>query len=179
MRHSETPAKRRTVTARPRFRLLAALACTALVGLGWNASATAFEPEAKVVYHVDYGDPQRLSSVLTSINNMMTHYQNEFMHVDVRVVFMSDGIRFTTDNNLEGTPFESDRAFIEERDELRTRLAGLKQTHGVQYELCDITRTRVRLDHDEGYDKVSLVPSGVVRLAVLQNEEGFAYIKID
>ncbi|WP_019627985.1 hypothetical protein [Thioalkalivibrio sp. AKL10] len=106
MRHSETPAKRRTVTARPRFRLLAALACTALVGLGWNASATAFEPEAKVVYHVDYGDPQRLSSMLTSINNMMTHYQNEFMHVDVRVVFMSDGIRFTTDNNLEGTPFE-------------------------------------------------------------------------
>ena len=179
MNHSKTPAENHSAPARPQFRILAALACTALFGLGWNASATAFEPEAKVVYHVDYGDPQRLSSMLTSINNMMTHYQNEFMDADVRVVFMSDGIRFTTDNNLEGTPFETDQAFIEGRDELRMRLAGLKQTHGIQYELCDITRTRVRLDHDDVYDKVSLVPSGVVRLAELQNEQGFAYIKID
>ncbi|WP_019562985.1 DsrE family protein [Thioalkalivibrio sp. ALMg13-2] len=179
MKHSESPARNRRAPARPRPRLLAALACTALVGLGWNASATAFEPEAKVVYHVDYGDPQRLSSMLTSINNMMTHYQNEFMDVDVRVVFMSDGIRFATDDNLEETPFEVDAEFQEERDELRTRLSGLHQTHGVKYELCDITRTRVRLDASDVHGNVDLVPSGVVRLAELQNDKGFAYIKID
>nr|WP_244263205.1 DsrE family protein [Thioalkalivibrio thiocyanoxidans] len=147
--------------------------------LAWAAPSHAFDPEAKVVYHVDYGDPQRLSSMLTSINNMMTYYQDAFMDVDVRVVFMADGIRFTTDNDLEGTPFEVDTEFREARGDLRTRMSGLQQTHGIQYELCDITRSQVRLDADQVHDNVERVPSGVVRLAELQNEQGFAYIKID
>lgn len=154
-------------------------AAVLLALLAWSAPATAFEPEAKVVYHVDYGDSQRLSSMLTSINNMMMYYEDAFMDVDVRVVFMSDGIRFTTDDDLEGTPFEVDAEFLEARDELRGRMSGLQQTYGVQYELCDITRMSVRLDTDQIHDDVERVPSGVVRLAELQNEEGFAYIKID
>ncbi len=141
--------------------------------------ARAFEPDAKVVYHADFADPRRLSAMIGSINNMVMHYENEFMEADVRIVFVSHGIRFLTEDNLEGTPFEADEELLEERDSLQSRLRNLANTYDVKLELCDITRSEVGLAEDELMDGVDLVPSGVVRIAELQNEEGFAYLKIE
>ena len=150
-----------------------------LASLAFMPQAKAFEPEAKVVYHADFADPRRFSAMLTSINNMMTHYQNEFIDADVRIVFVAHGIRFLTDDDLADTPFEADEELKEERETLRGRLMSLASTHGVQLELCEITRSQIGLDEDLIYDHVNFVPSGVVRVAELQNEEGFAYIKIE
>ena len=41
------------------------------------------ESEPKVVYHADFSDPRRFSAMLTSINNMVTYYQNELIEYDV------------------------------------------------------------------------------------------------
>ena len=150
-----------------------------LASIAFMPQAKAFEPEAKVVYHADFADPRRFSAMLTSINNMMTHYQNEFIDADVRIVFVAHGIRFLTDDDLADTPFEADEELKEERDTLRGRLMSLASTHGVKLELCEITRSQIGLDEDLIYDHVNFVPSGVVRVAELQNEEGFAYIKIE
>lgn len=134
---------------------------------------------AKVVYHADFGDPRRFSSMLTSINNMVMHYSNEFIDYDVRIVFLSHGIRFVTDDPLRNTPFAEDKALKAQRDNLRGRLMALATLHNVKLELCDITRTQLGLDKGKFYAPVTLVPSGVVRIAQLQNEEGFAYIKVE
>lgn len=147
--------------------------------LAFSPRAEAMEPEAKVVYHADFADPRRFSAMLTSINNMMTHYQNEFMDVDVRIVFVAHGIRFLTDDDLVDTPFEADAELQEERDTLRGRLMSLVSTHGVKLELCEITRSQIGLDQADVYDHVEFIPSGVVRIAELQNEHDFAYIKIE
>ena len=150
------------------------------------ALATAFtlpparaDAEAKVLYHADFSDPRRFSAMLTSVHNMVSHYENNFIDADVRIVFVSHGIRFITDNPLEGTPFAEDEQLKEERSNLKGRLMTLVNMNGVKLELCDITRSAVQLSSDELYDSVELVPSGVVRIAQLQNQEGFAYIKIE
>jgi intracellular sulfur oxidation DsrE/DsrF family protein len=135
--------------------------------------------EARVVYHADFSDPRRFSAMLTSINNMVVHYDNNFIDHDVRIVFVSHGVRFVTDDPLAGTPFAEDASLREQRENLRGRLLSLNTLHNVRLELCDITRGAVNLTEDALYDAVDLVPSGVVRLAQLQNEEGFAYIKIE
>lgn len=133
---------------------------------------------AKVVYHADFKDPRRFSAMLTSVYNMVTTYRNDLREYDVRIVFNSYGIRFLTDNELEGTPFETDPELRENRENLRGRLMSLQNTYDVELELCDITRERVELPEDEIYDGVDSVTSGVVRVAELQSE-GFAYIKIE
>jgi len=133
---------------------------------------------AKVVYHADFADPRRFSAMLTSINNMVTHYQNELIDYDVRIVFVAHGIRFVTDDKLSGTPFEEDAAMAERRQNNAGRLQALHSVQGVKLELCDITRSQTGLDPDRLYEGVELVPSGVVQLAKLQSE-GFAYIKIE
>lgn len=151
----------------------------ALLGAVFAASARAVEEEPKVVYHADFSDPRRFSAMLTSINNMITHYQNELLDYDVRIVFVAHGIRFLTDDALDGTPFEEDAEMVERRENNASRLNSLRTVHGVTLELCEITRSQIGLDADKLYEGVTMVPSGVVRIAELQQSEGFAYIKIE
>jgi intracellular sulfur oxidation DsrE/DsrF family protein len=134
--------------------------------------------EAKVVYHADFSDPRRFSGMLTSINNMVTHYNNELMDYDVRIVFVAHGIRFVTDDKLANTPFAEDAELAERRGNLTGRLQSLQQVHGVRLELCDITRSEIGLAKEKLYEGVELVPSGVVRIAELQSQY-FSYIKIE
>jgi len=136
------------------------------------------EPTAQVVYHADFADPRRFSAMLTSINNMMNYYESDLIEADVRIVFVAHGIRFLTDEGLENTAFAADAELNERRENLKGRLMSLAQVRGVKLELCDITRSQINLPQDNLYDKVTLVPSGVVRIAELQ-QQGFAYIKIE
>ena len=160
-------------------------ACILLVGLllatgsltGLPRTAVAGEA-VKVVYHADFSDPRRFSAMLTSINNMMNFYENELLEADVRIVFVAHGIRFLTDDALEKTPFAADAALEERRENLKGRLLSLADARGVKLELCDITRSQIGLAKDGVFPAVSLVPSGVVRIAELQRE-GFAYLKIE
>jgi hypothetical protein len=162
-----------------------------LVALVWSlgpsayaqqeASTPATEAESEdaiqVVYHADFSDPRRFSAMLTSINNMVTTYQQDLAEFDVRVVFVSHGIRFLTKDPLKGTPFAEDAELKKRRADLLARLQSL-QTQGVTLELCNITREAARLDESKLIDGVELVPSGVVRLAELQSQ-GYAYLKIE
>ena len=140
---------------------------------------TKAEPKLeKVVYHADFADPRRFSAMLTSINNMLTVYQGDLKDYDVRIVFVSHGIRFVTDDKLAKTPFAEDAALKGRRAELRQRLKQFQELQGVKLELCDITRAAVQLPAEKIMKDVTLVPSGVVRLAELQRQ-GFAYLKIE
>jgi len=125
------------------------------------------DPVVKVVYHADFADPRRFSAMLTSINNMVTFYQNELIDYDVRIVFVAHGIRFLTSDKLKDTPFSSNAALEERRDNLQGRLSALNNVQDVKLELCDITRTGIGLPEDALYKGVELVPSGVVRIADL------------
>ncbi|AHE97078.1 DsrE family protein [Thioalkalivibrio paradoxus] len=155
--------------------VLLAAATLMLVAAPKAASAA----EARVVYHADFADPRRFSAMLTSINNMVMHYDDNFIDYDVRIVFVAHGIRFVTDDTLEGTPFAEDEQLREDRSTLRGRLQSLNSLHNVRLELCEITQNSVGLAGDAVYDAVDFIPSGVVRIAELQNEQGFAYVKVE
>ncbi|MEK6772192.1 MAG: DsrE family protein [Pseudomonadota bacterium] len=142
------------------------------------AAQPAADPVRKAVYHADFADPRRFSAMLTNINNMVTVYQKELVDYDVRIVFVSHGIRFVTTDKLANTPFAEDAALRAQRETLILRLKGLREVQGVKFELCDITREAVRLPKEKLIPGVTLVRSGMVRLAELQSQ-GFAYLKIE
>ncbi len=149
-----------------------------LPAAGTNGLLAAGGPgTAKVVYHADYADPQRMSSMLTSIFNMVTTYENEFMDYDIRIVFLSHGIQFLTQDRLTGTPFEVDDKQAELRTDLITRLKTLHSMKNINLSLCEITRQAIELDKGKLIPGVTLVTSGVVEIARLQGE-GFSYLKV-
>ncbi len=156
--------------------LLSVLLCISLIGV--NSHADEDDDVAKVVYHADFSDPRRFSAMLTSINNMVNYYENEMIEYDVRIVFVANGIRFVTDDKLAGTPFAEDKVLAERRANLKGRLSSLQKVKEVRLELCDITRSQIKLDQNRVYEGVNSVPSGVVQLAKLQHN-GFAYIKVE
>jgi uncharacterized protein len=150
-----------------------------LASLALAAPNAAGAAEARVVYHADFADPRRFSSMLSSINNMVMFYDDNFVDYDIRIVFVAHGIRFVTDDPLAGTPFEEDERLREDRDTLRGRMLALNELHNVRLELCELTQNWVGLPSEQVYEAVEFIPSGVVRIAELQNNEGFAYIKVE
>lgn len=182
----QTPCRSRLAAAA----LVVALAALAGAGALWwqgrlhakasatTAKAAPAEKTVRVVYHADFADPRRFSAMLTSINNMVSMYQTDMVDYDVRIVFVSYGIRFVTGNPLKGAPFTEDAALRGRRKELLDRLESLRAAQGVRLELCNITREQAKLPTDQLIEGVRLVPSGVVRIADLEHR-GFAYIKIE
>lgn len=133
---------------------------------------------AKVVWHVDFASPRRLSAMIQNVNNMVTTYQENLQDYDVRIVFLAAGIRFVTEDPLANTPFAEDKALKARRAELIQRLQQLRQLHNVKLELCEITREAIGLRKEKVIEGVEPVRSGVVRIAELQSQ-GFAYLKIE
>jgi uncharacterized protein len=147
--------------------------------------AAAAEPSVKpkddvirVVYHADFGDPRRFSAMLTNIGNMVNVYQSQLADYDIRIVFVSYGIRFVTRDALAGTAFAEDAALKERRENLIGRLESLHDTYGVKLELCNITREQVGLDEKKLIPGVQMVPSGVARIVELERQ-GYAYLKVE
>ena len=143
-----------------------------------TAAAKPKDDVMKVVYHADFADPRRFSAMLTNINNMVSVYQSQLADYDIRIVFVSYGIRFVTRDPLKGTPFAEDAALKERRENLLGRLQTLHDTFGVKLELCGITREQVGLDEKKLIPGVQLVPSGVARIVELEHQ-GYAYLKIE
>jgi len=158
--------------------LLSLLMTFGLLASAGTLAADEDDDVVKVVYHADFADPRRFSAMLTSIYNMASYYENEFVEYDIRIVFVAHGIRFVTDDKLNGTPFQEDVAMAERRDNNKGRLLSLNDVLSIKLELCDITRSQVNLGKGKLYEPVESVPSGVVRIAELQRD-GFAYIKVE
>lgn len=133
---------------------------------------------ARVVWHVDFADPKRLSAMIQNVNNMTTTYQNGLIEYDVRIVFLAGGIRFLTEDPLAQTPFAEDANYKSQRAALMTRLQQLRELQNVKLELCEFTRDSLRLPKEKIIPGVSIVPSGVVRIADLQHK-GYAYLKVE
>jgi intracellular sulfur oxidation DsrE/DsrF family protein len=142
------------------------------------ADAVAAEPVMKVVWHVDFADPRRLSAMIQNVNNMVTTYQGELADYDVRIVFVAAGIRFVTEDPLAKTAFAEDRELKARRKELIQRLEQLRTVQNVKLELCEITRESVSLPKDKIIAGVAPVRSGVVRIAELEHQ-GYAYLKAE
>jgi intracellular sulfur oxidation DsrE/DsrF family protein len=142
------------------------------------ASTQALAQVAKVVWHVDFTEPRRLSAMIQNVNNMVTTYEGNLEDFDVHIVFVAGGIRFVTTDPLKGTSFAEDEAYRKARPDLITRLEQLRTLHNVKLELCEITREAVQLPKEKVIEGVQPVRSGVVRIAELQ-QKGYAYLKVE
>jgi len=157
-------------------RVLVGVLAPLVLALSMVAPAQADDTQ-RVVYHVDFADPTRYSATLTSINNLINDAEQTLLPWDVHLVLVGYGIRFATDDPLEGTPYAADEALEERRAELKGRLQTLIEIRDVKVHLCDFTRQEINLSKDKLYEGIGLVNSGVAKIADLQRD-GYAYLKI-
>ena len=142
------------------FATLKQTTCALLLMLGTLTMGSA-AAQTSVVYHIDNAAMQGLKG-LRNIRN----------HLDVApttkivVVTHAEGV----DLLMEGAKDEKNTV------EYAALIAALK-SRGVRFEICEITLRNRKLNKDQFILDAEFTPSGVVRIADLQFQDKYAYIK--
>lgn len=148
------------------YTLLAALASLAFASVATaqtTAPATRVHTQditSKVVYHID-GAEQPLKA-LRNIRN----------HLDV-----SPKTTIIVVAHANGVDFLMEGAKHAETGTQYAPLVSALTARGVTFEICEITLKNRKLNRDQFVLDANFTPSGVVRVADLQTQQGFAYIK--
>lgn len=130
-----------------------------LIALVLAAGAALAHAQDMVVYHIDDAAAQALKG----LRNIRNHLDVD-PAAKITVVTHANGVDFL----MEGAKGSGDVAYAP----LVSALVG----RGVKFEVCEITLKNRNLKKDQFIQEADFTPSGVVRIAKLQ-QQGAAYIK--
>ena len=114
----------------------------------------------KVVYHFDGG----LSQAVKGLRNMRNHLDTDPKAKLIGVAH-AEGVDFL----MEGAKTPNGQEFVGLVQDLENR--------GVKFEICEITLRNRNIGKDKFIMGPTFTPSGVVRIANLQAQQHYAYIK--
>lgn len=141
-------------------KLTATLLLATLAGFGTFAPAQAqAQAQDQVVYHIDDAAAQALKG----LRNIRNHLDVD-PKAKITVVTHAQGVDFL----MEGAKDRNDSPYAATVAALVNR--------GVKFEVCEITLQNRSLKREQFIQEAEFTPSGVVRLAKLQ-QAGAAYIK--
>lgn len=132
-------------------KLISALALALAASCAWA--------QDKVVYHFDGG----LSQATKGLRNIYNQLEVD-PKAKIVAVAHADGVDFLMEGAKDRLgPFDA-------------RVQDL-MSHGVKFQVCEITLRNNKLKKDQFILGVEFVPSGVVQITRLQQKEGYAYLK--
>ena len=135
-------------------------ACGLLLMLGVLSLGSA-AAQSSVVYHLDNASIQGLKGLRNIRNHLDVAPQTKIV-----VVTHAEGV----DLLIEGAKDEKNAV------EYAPLIAALK-SRGVRFEICEITLKNRKLNKDQFILDAEFTPSGVVRIADLQFQDKYAYVK--
>jgi len=137
------------------------IASTALLSFSILLSPVIAAESTEVVYHIDDAEFQGIKGLRNIRNHLDVAPQTKIivvMHAN-GVDIMMEGAK-DKKNGIEYAP-----------------LVGALKSRGVRFEVCEITLKNRNLKKDQFILDSDFTPSGVVRVADLQYQNHFAYIK--
>jgi intracellular sulfur oxidation DsrE/DsrF family protein len=137
------------------------LRCFALVTAVMLSSLSYAAGPTEVVYHIDDAETQGIKG-LRNIRN----------HLDV-----SPSTKIIVVTHANGVDIMMDGAKDKKNGIEYAPLVGALKSRGVRFEVCEITLKNRNLKKDQFILDTDFTPSGVVRVADLQFQNHFAYIK--
>jgi uncharacterized protein len=130
-----------------------------IVALALLFAMPAVWAQEKVVYHFDGG----LSQATAGLRNIYNHLEVD-PKAQIVAVAHADGVLFLMEGAKDRLgPFDA-------------RVQDL-MSHGVKFQVCELTLRNNKLKKDQFIIGVDFVPSGVVQITHLQQKEGYAYLK--
>jgi intracellular sulfur oxidation DsrE/DsrF family protein len=135
--------------------------CLVVLSLAIVASSPQAAGLSQVVYHIDDAESQGVKGLRNIRNHLDVAPQTKIIVVTHAngVDIMMEGAK-DKKNGIEYAP-----------------LVGALKSRGVRFEVCEITLKNRNLKKDQFVLDTDYTPSGVVRVADLQSQERFAYIK--
>ncbi len=137
-------------------------AARGLIAAGLLGAAALALAQDKVVYHIDDAAAQATKGLRNIRNHLDVAPETQ-----VVVVTHADGIQFLREGAKDPKNPNIDYGAL---------VSALK-ARGVRFEICEITLRGANLNKDQFTLDAEFTPSGVARIARLQQREGYAYIK--
>ena len=131
-----------------------------IAAVAFFAAALAANAQEKVVYHFDGG----LAQATKGLRNIRNHLDVD-PKARIIAVAHAEGVDFL----MEGAKTTNNQEFA--------ALVGDLMSRGVKFEICEITLKNRHLKKEQFILGPTFTPSGVVRIAKLQAEEHYAYLK--
>ena len=133
-----------------------------LVAFLLSISTAVFAQSNGVVYHIDNAATQATKGLRNIRNHLDVAPETKivvFTHAD-GVDFLMEGAKDAKNPNID-----------------YAALVSALKARGVTFEVCEITLKNRNLKKDQFILDAEFTPSGVARVAQLQNRDGYAYIK--
>lgn len=137
------------------------LQCLAIIAVTMLSSISYAAGPTEVVYHIDDADTQGIKG-LRNIRN----------HLDV-----SPTTKIIVVTHANGVDIMMEGAKDKKNGIEYAPLVGALKSRGVRFEVCEITLKNRNLKKDQFTLDTDFTPSGVVRIADLQFQNHFAYIR--
>lgn len=135
--------------------------CLAVLSFAIATSGLQAAGPSQVVYHIDDAESQGIKGLRNIRNHLDVAPQTKII-----VVTHANGV----DIMMEGAKDKKNGIDY-------APLVGALKSRGVRFEVCEITLKNRNLKKDQFVLDTDYTPSGVARIADLQSQERFAYIK--
>lgn len=155
------------------MKTIAILALVWLLGSAAPGLAESYSKQ-KVVYHVNFDNPQQQTGALRNVQNHINAVGAE--NLDLRIIMHGHGVSMVL--LPEAMPALPKFRHANADEQMQARIDGLKN-QGVSFKICANTLKGRDVNREEQLYNTSaddIVPSGVAELAHLQ-AQGFTYIK--
>lgn len=119
------------------------------------------EPDVKVLYQFNKGDPDYQGHIMHSASVLLQHYDNQ---VGIVLECFGPGVNVLLKEPQR--PVDPD---------IRDRVKSLA-SYGVRFHACGETLKALGLERDALIDEAEYVASGVVDMVELQRQEGYTYV---
>ncbi|EDZ62148.1 protein containing DUF1791 [Sulfurimonas gotlandica GD1] len=115
-------------------------------------------------------------NILKGIEVSKTHYRNNLKELEVAVVIHGEAYRYFL-KDLKGTIYKDDKELIKVHADLKKRISTMSEAYDVEFLMCKVGMEKNKLEKNNLFDFVQLVPTSTIGLIDKQNE-GFAYIPV-
>lgn len=152
-----------------------------IVTLPVLAEDTKKDNEIKIVYQCDFPDITRMHMMLTTLNNIVIHYQSRSEAYEIDLVALGPCLQYVM-KDFKGTEFEK-KPYIDrggpEKNGTSGRIKNLLRKAGKHMKIiaCQNTMKKKNVKIEQMEDYVELTPAGIIKIIDLQRE-GYAYVKI-
>lgn len=119
------------------------------------------EPDVKVLYQFNKGDPEYQGHIMHSASVLLRHYDNQ---VGIVLECFGPGVHVLLKDPQR--PVDPD---------VRQRVVSLA-SYGVSFHACGETLKALGLERDALIDEADYVASGVVDMVELQRQQGYTYV---
>lgn len=131
----------------------------------------------KVVFDLTTHDLKSFEKkVLSGIAVHKAHYEGKLQELEVAVVIHGGAYKFFV-KNVEHPLLSNEKDLLEAHSTLSKRIASMADTYDVEFLICRSGMKAKKLEKEDIYDFVEIVPTSTIGLIDKQSE-GFVYIPI-